>query len=355
MPDRQTFDRIATRLRGHLRAAEAVYPRAWRQLRDFRDQRRELGDWPAWCYCPLAGAYAAVSGGGDRRVAPEAMVDVAVVGALGAWRATQGIYVIDPTLLEALWATPLDGDVPSEALQRLPEWCVYLALPDGWTLEGLTLAGYWAHLEYDANTHRTELRLLLDVPHADGPAGAPGLLLPVILHLGQGSLAACVSAALEESERQARAIGTWSDEARRAFDSYRVHAAQRVGPLLGPLLYLCAENAELRAGDGTDGRPRHPHKGNHGTPPAMRAWDVGYRIGPALRRALEAAPPEEARVAGGTHATPRPHLRRAHWHTYVLGPRTDASQQRRVLRWLPPIPVGFDDDADLVPTIHPVE
>jgi len=26
---------------------------------------RDLPDWPEWCYCPLAGAYAVVSGGGS--------------------------------------------------------------------------------------------------------------------------------------------------------------------------------------------------------------------------------------------------------------------------------------------------
>lgn len=346
------YQPLVARLRAHLRAVTQRYPQAWKQLHAFRAERRSLGDWPAWCYCPLAGAYAIVSGGGDRRVPLDRMTDVAVVGGLGAWRATQGVYVLDETLLAALWETPLDGEVPSEALQRLPEWCVYLALPANWTLAEVPVAGYFAWLEHDVHDGRTELRLLLDTPGALGEASAP--LLPVILHLGHGSLAACVSAALDEAERQARAVGAWADPARRAFDAYRVQAAGFVGPLLGPLLYLCAEDAKLRDARGTDARPVRPHRGTQPTPQAPRAWEVGYRIGPALRRALEAPGPSPAPAGAGSHASPRPHLRAAHWHTYVMGPRADVTQQRRVLRWLPPIPVRLDA-GELVPTVRRVE
>lgn len=346
------YQPIVERLRTHLRAVEHRYPGAWKQLQAFRADRRGLGDWPAWCYCPLAGAYAIVSGGGDQRVPLERGTDIAVIGGLGAWRATQGIYVVDETLLGALWETPVDGDVPSEALQCLPEWCVYVAVPAGWALAGQPLSGYFAWLDYHQSAARVELRLLLDTPGAMGEGSAP--LLPVILHLGHGSLAACVSAALDEAERQAREAGAWADDARRAFDRYRVHVGRMVGPLLGPLLYLCAEEAELRDARGSDDRPVRPHRGTQPTPKAMRTWEVGYHLEPALRRALEAEARTGALPTGDSHASPRPHLRRAHWHTYVLGPRADATRQRRVLRWLPPIPVKIDGGDDLTPTIRPV-
>jgi hypothetical protein len=51
----------------HLHAWGKRYPRAWRLLDDFRARagRDGLPEWPAWCYVPLAGAYAAVLGGLD--------------------------------------------------------------------------------------------------------------------------------------------------------------------------------------------------------------------------------------------------------------------------------------------------
>ena len=40
-----------------------LYPNAWKQVDEFRASRKELGDWPDWCFLPLAGTYAIVSKG----------------------------------------------------------------------------------------------------------------------------------------------------------------------------------------------------------------------------------------------------------------------------------------------------
>ncbi len=40
-----------------------LYPDAWKQVDEFRARRKELGDWPDWCFLPLAGTYAIVSKG----------------------------------------------------------------------------------------------------------------------------------------------------------------------------------------------------------------------------------------------------------------------------------------------------
>ncbi len=335
------------RLRTHLRAVEERYPHAWRQLAAFREQRKELGDWPAWCYCPLAGAYAIVSGGANNRVPIEHTIDVAVVGALGAWRATQGIYRIDPTLLAALWDTPLEGDLPADLLYALPEWCVYVET------EGAAPgapAGFWAHLECDAGDGRTELRLLVDAPE-----GGTLALYPLILHLGHGSLGACVAAAMDEVERQARAVGAWGPETRAATEAIRHRARAWCGPFVSLLLYLCSEAAEVcdAAGSGRlPGRPQ-PVKTKRGlkliAPSEPTTWEVGYHIGAALRRGQEA---ERGPAEGGTHARPRPHVRRAHWATYWTGPKS--APQKRVLRWLHPVLVAAER-GEIEPAIHRVD
>lgn len=345
------IDPTVARLQAHLRAVATRYPHAWDGIADLRARRHELGDWPRWCYCPLAGAHAVVTVGRDVNQHPMTLdesSDVAVVGALAAWRATQGIYRIDATLLNALWDTPLDGDLPAELLERLPEWCVYVETP-GRDTEALPMAGYWAHLECDANDGRTELRLLRDVALPDGRQ----LLLPLILHLGHGTLAACVAAAVDEAERQARQRGGWDDATRRAADALRAQAAAITAPLVSLLLYLCAEASEMRDAGGSDRRPHYqrPVQTRHGPkwipPDQPTTWEVGWRIGAALRAAHAR---EVSHSAGGIHASPRAHLRRAHWATYWTGPRT--APQRAVLHWLHPILVG---QGDLVPTIHRVE
>jgi hypothetical protein len=85
------------------------------------------------------------------------------------------------------------------------------------------------------------------------------------------------------------------------------------------------------------------------------SWQVGYRIGAALRRAYYAAEPAPAGEGAASEkikerSSPRPHIRRAHWHSYWTGPRK--GKREAILKWLPPIPVGA---GELVPTIHLVE
>ena len=75
-----------------------LYPDAWKQVDDFRANRKGLGGWPDWCFLPLAGAYAIVSKGTTLRSIDQAR-HVGILGALAAWRVTQGIYRFDPTVL----------------------------------------------------------------------------------------------------------------------------------------------------------------------------------------------------------------------------------------------------------------
>lgn len=75
-------DPTVIRLRRHLAAMHARYPKVWDQLAMFRRDKALLGGWPAWCDVPLAGAYAIVSGG--QNLPKTAAGDVAAAGGLGA-------------------------------------------------------------------------------------------------------------------------------------------------------------------------------------------------------------------------------------------------------------------------------
>ena len=92
------------------------------------------------------------------------------LAALAAWRSTQGIYRFDPSTFDALWNTPVTGEIPTEVLYCLPEWCVFIPTP-GKTWQGSRLNGFFAHLDHNLEMRRTELRLLLDIslPNGDTP------------------------------------------------------------------------------------------------------------------------------------------------------------------------------------------
>ena len=107
-----------------------LYPNAWKQVDAFREMKGEdLPDWPDWCFLPVSGSYAIVSGGGDNRVPIERSNHIGAIAALAAWRVTQGIYRFDGELYRSLVDTPITT-LPTDVLYQLPEWCVYIETPD---------------------------------------------------------------------------------------------------------------------------------------------------------------------------------------------------------------------------------
>lgn len=335
------------RPRRHLIAISRRYPDAWRLVDEMRaDRGKRLPDWPDWCFLPLAGAYAIVSRG-QAPLPLDQVGDVARLAALAAWRPTQGIYRFHPTLFDEVWETPVEGDLPVDVLHRLPEWCVYVETP-GRRFGADPIHGFFAHLEHDANDGRMELRLLLDMGETLDD------LMPLALHL-VGTIPEALQSMAAEAERQAHLAGM--DVPPEALDA-PAKMVPYVEPLVSLVLFLCSAAAEHRTADGRQMpvKPR-PIKTKRGprlfAPDEPTIWETGFRIGEALYRAHSASSSGH-RTAGETGRTVRPHLRRAHWHTYWVGPRSDPEKRHPELRWLPPIPVNMRSIDELKPTIRHV-
>lgn len=263
---------------------------------------------------------------------------------LAAWRMTQGIYRFDPALYQPLITTPLAGDLPADILLRLPAWCVYLETPglavprrDG--SGNALLRGAWARLNVEPDKSFS-LVVGLDI---EGDAEFTHQHLPL-----SGSLDSSIDTVLR----------TWAvtdPGAKPAIAGY-------LGPIVNLLLYLCSDGAEV-AGDGPQGNPapKRTRRGGWKIFPAegVRTWDVGVRLGVALRQAYHAAETGQAREEG--RAAPRAHVRRAHWHGFRAGPMKApdgsaipaAARDFRV-KWLPPIPVNVGDVDELPATVRQV-
>lgn len=319
-----------------LREYSREFPQAWRQIAKFREARgRDLTWWPDWCYCPIAGSLAIITEGAwpldNSLLSKMAVHPPAVMSALAAWRITKGIYRFDETLLSELAVMPLEGDLPSDIFYSLPEWCVFIETP-GMKYTGGEIAGLFASLEYDINDNRHELRLVMVNDTLE--------CIPVAVHLGKWSVREAIERFYSESKRvlQERGLHVPGLDAETENIS---NAIPLLTPFISLVLYICSVNADY----GAAGRPRHPsrqpiRKGKIQVANEPRTWDIGVRIGPALRRA---AATSERETGDRTHASPRPHYRRAHWHHYWTGPRNEPDRRKMILKWLPPIPVGISD------------
>lgn len=323
-----TQARLKARLRELLNSAGADYPKAWRMAESWRQDRgSDLPDWPDYCFFPMAGWYAAICD--ELQVSKLSLhyaLDISRLAALGAWRYTQSVYRINSSLYQALIQTVPRGQLPVELLMRLPEWCVYIETP-GLTYAKEELQGFFAHLEWDANRFQPELRLLLVKEKG---------LEPVPLHLGGWTITEAVDRANSEARKNATKQSQLGEIPDNPHDQ-----AQELYPLISLLLYVCSDGVEYQDRE-TPANPalKRTKKGLRLFPASrIRVWNLGDKTGKNLERLTA------MHSSQGERKGPKPHIRRAHWHTFYAGPRNLEKRETRV-KWIPPLLVASSDEED---------
>lgn len=134
-----------------------------------------------------------------------------------------------------------------------------------------------------------------------------------------------------------------------------------VDPVINLLLYICCSGYDIHGKRGQPGNPvpKRTRRDGWRLFPAdgVRTWDVGVRMGAALRAAYHA----EETGQGGQHGGVRGHIRRAHWHGFRSGKRINedgtpipAEKRQFHLKWLPPIAVNLDGVDEMPATIRRV-
>ncbi len=370
MKNQDQYTQIAKRLQGYLAQVGRQHPGIWKQIDEMRAKRgKGFPTWADWCFLPIAGYLAILSKGISMKALkamplPDRLAitnKAQLIAALAPWRVTQGIYTFHPEIFTSLASTSLDGPLPVDLFEKLPEWCCYIPatgkIPDFPIRDWY---GFFVYLEEDANTGRRELRMIVDYPKENGLSD----FTPFALHMDHGrTIEEALRAYLAEVERQNRLIFPNLPPSAITADKDDVAFLKQIlNPLVSITLYLCSINAEIVHPKGAGlapGRPE-PKKIKGGVerlfpPPQPKSWEVGYRIGSAIQRAREKNGGQEA-FDGTTGETsrrsPAPHIQRAHWHAFWVGPRK--GKREMVVKWLPPIPVKVEKDATVIPTIRPV-
>jgi hypothetical protein len=354
-----TLIKVALRLKNYVTELGKQYPQVWQQVDAIRGDCR-LRNWKDWCFLSYD----------ELPEDPQFMKRISVpsdllsatnadavarnfefqnkLTALAPWRVTQGIYNFDETVLDALWESAGSDRVPVDVLYRMPEWCVYVATPGRYD-KGMPLHGFFATLTMMHG--RPQLYLLLDVLTPEG-----NKLKPAMLALGAEGLAAAWIESSREMDQFLYDAGVYSHlppvDAKGIKDE-----VSELMPLVSLVIYICVEASAVRDGSGTH-HPTRPHptrtrRGERFFPPdSPTEWQVAYRLGAALRQAYAVEQEEPLGGTGAGHASPRPHIRRGHWHSFWTGRRSVLSERKLVVKWLPPIAVCVQDVEQLVPTVR---
>ncbi|SES28876.1 hypothetical protein SAMN05216188_13080 [Lentzea xinjiangensis] len=293
MPDTPATDVIG-RVDALLKESRRRYPDALATAGRLRESQhgRQLS-WPSWCWPPMAGFHAYLTGKG---VFPA--LELGRVTALTLWRLGRGVYVPDTEVADnaagTLHATTSGGAAAWDRAvllrvqdwARLPEWCCYLSFPSGFERREdvdavLAPAGVFVHLEHDHNTGRPELRLLLDID------GTWDNLIPIPVYLDRPTLGAALADA--GAVTQAVQAGHIGADVRSLAGPTRTDAvsgliAWNVLPLALSLIDPDARFAGPTS-PGTVPAPAQRHAGGLWKPaPATTQWNITYRSpGPHLK------------------------------------------------------------------------
>lgn len=220
------------------------------------------------------------------------------------FRASKAVFRFEPALAARLRRSPAETPLDPEAFWRLPHSGLWVEAPNG---EDGDRFAFGAALtpSFDEDETLVELVRLVETPRGPKCEG--------------GTLRLDGSTAAEAVDRFLAEASVWPGgfDGLRA-DDFRAFALQAVGMLL----HLCGPEPVASAKTG-HARPRSGHEGVAGP---SGEWVVSVRDAGVFGAIRDGS----AEWKGGTHARPRPHVRRSHFRTIWTGPDRDVPRLVRV-------------------------
>lgn len=255
------------------------------------------------------------------------------VSCLAAWR-FGGKHVIefDESSENALVSSGISGEIPMEVLMKIPFLGVYIKTREN----NYGTNGFFVSTS-ESQDGRVEMTIAFVLDAADKQIQAWSLDMNsnkrisdfvdlFISRINNAELSAAKLLAIKECQD---VISVWLNYA------------------LPLILYLCAANAEITSKTATAPViPTLPRNKRAIAPHQPTEWLCGERIGAAIRASAH----REATESTGTGPTKRPHIRRAHWHTYRVGPERVST----ILKWIHPLAINADNGSDMPVTIRKV-
>ena len=330
-----------------LNEINSMWPDAWKQMTEIHwdNGTNGLPRWADWCYAPISAAMAVILDGINyddlnREGQELAASKAAMLQALAPWRLSKEVYVIDHDLKELLFEDPTDIEIPCEILLQLPYYSFYVEVPD-LILEDAKYHGFFVTLENDINNGDKELRFVF-IKENGAYWGYP-------IHIEEGTIYNSMKRTMEQCSEQ---LLKHTKLEQRFFqnEENQKKLSLFMGQCLQLVLYILAQNADITP-DPEQATITKRGKTIKDKYSEIRKWDVGFRIGNELRKQKFV----QSDYQGGTHNSPRPHIRRGHWHHFWTGPKNDQSQRKLILKWLSPMAIAVGDGEDSPVVIHKVK
>jgi len=227
-----------------------------------------------------------------------------MLAATGPWVVGRGIYRFDPDFCEELAKTEMTK-IPYQQLMNMPEWCTYIPyvhdrLPENIKGQFEEYDGFFAYLEEDDRYHVPELRIS-NVKISQDESGRDKIVLePIFIELISEDLDVCTHRidfnALENEE-----IGE------NKSNNYKQLLQDQILYCLQLLLCICAENIEKTPVNLPAQKTNRQHlkdsQDSNEYMDSCRKWEVGTRIGAAIRSWKSEKNPERTMLTMAGNAT----------------------------------------------------
>ena len=337
-----------------LRHIEKQYPGCWNQMDAFHEANGSEPNmtWNPAVYVPMAGAIAVTTSWlrNSLHTGPQEylkrIADAAAVCALASWRRSKEVFVLDADLEHELCQQD-DEKIPSQILMQLPYPCFYVQTNDMHVDEETKIDGFFVFLEEDMETHRFELRLIFVQDERN--------FWPYMILLDSRDL----DENLRQMDREFSRIRSnqpsnpllMAAEGQNTQTHDMVKASlfyKALKSALQIVLYLISEDNDVSE----DPKQKAVCRRSAAVKDRfteVRKWEVGVRIGSSLRKYRSDYAAGSVRNESGTHQSPRPHMRKGHWHHFWVGKR-DSDSRSLKLRWVAPTFVG-EMQADEMPVV----
>lgn len=244
---------------------------------------------------------------------------------MSKWSLYKTIYRFDPDFYDALINTE-DSVFYQDNIRHLPVKCFFVPDPTGKFL------GSIIYVELVGSDTEMSCNQLSYVEEELAQVSSTSILI----HDKQ-----TIYSAVEEN---LQAMKEWDSDVKKFSDEeIKSRAFNNLIPPIQIAYYLSAQNAEIKE---VKTKKEKRLRRSDGKIVNIKQWDVGYRIGNKFREEQKSSTEHSERNG----SSPRPHVRRAHWHHFWSGP----NKSILIVKWLEPIFVNARSSDDLVSTEHKV-
>lgn len=289
--------------------------------------------WPDWCFAPLAleKIYLKMKGQAQRKEYTE--LDVDILGCYSRWSQHKIVLDADTEFIVALLNTKSEKNISILSFYELPYTCPLIILPaEVQEIWEIPVTAFCVLLDCEIiESEKNALHFLLFLEN--------GEFVNIILSWNQGKITDNYYELIPNNKFS-----------KINHDVIAQEFEEMIKGLLTITLYICSAETDIKP------RPEHPNKRlnriSKNYKRGANVYDLGFRFGESYRRFMQSQKSQSSnQINLDTQQRRIPHVRKAHWHSYWVGPLTDKAKRKKVLKWLPPMLIGAETMEDEPVTI----